>query len=279
MGADKLNLLKSQANLFAPASLLEMMGELSAAERECRNSNQHRWILERTLVRLMQIGQGVVTAEPQPRPAIRPQEKTTSPAVRPQSQPVATNGKSSSTYDTDETELPSRANVAAVPTNIPRPPTQETAQALASSAAFASHGASHETEEDADEDETSDEEVEPEEVLAPPPLTITAAPIVEESTPAVTTTKTFNASEGATNGKTASSTPDMSGHQFAEGVTLDVIQRSWPRILKLVEKQSPSGANFLQKATVSGLENNTILLTFKEAYAQGSYSEQRQGTG
>ncbi len=267
LGADKLALLKSQAGVFAPASLLEMMGELSAAERECRNSNQHRWILERTLVRLMQIGQGVVTAEPQARPAIRPQEKTASPSARPQTQTAAANGKSSPLQHTDDIELPSRANVAASPTNVPRPPTQETAQTLASTASFGANGATQD-EDDEDEDEADALETEPEEILAPPPLTITAVPLIQESTPAVSTTATFNASNGAGNGNPASPAPDFSGHQFAEGVTLDVIRRSWDRIVKSVHKISPAGGGFLEKAQVSALQGNTIILSFKEAFAR-----------
>ncbi len=277
LGADKLNLLKSQANLFAPASLLEMMGELSAAERECRTSNQHRWILERTLVRLMLIGQGTLVAEPQPRPAARPQEKAVSPTPRPQAQTAVANGKSSQPFHTDDAELPSRANVAASPTNVPRPPTQETAQALASASVYASPAASPaaDTELDnedneADEEEADALEAEPDEVLAPPPLTITAAPLVEESVPGVEMKATFNASNPASNGHAAPAAPssDRNRHQFAEGVTLEVIQRAWPRVLKLVEKEGPAGIPWLKQATVTGLDGNHVLLTFKDVFAR-----------
>lgn len=65
MGAERFALLRPQAALFAPSDLLAMSGIIAAAERELRFSNQHRWILERTLLSLtpslMGVGFGAVS--------------------------------------------------------------------------------------------------------------------------------------------------------------------------------------------------------------------------
>ena len=53
LGAERYEALSVQAPLFDPFSLLAMTAILSAAEREVRFTNQHRWLLESTLLRLM----------------------------------------------------------------------------------------------------------------------------------------------------------------------------------------------------------------------------------
>lgn len=53
LGQERLSLLTPQAALFDTRMLLRMMETLSAAEREIRFTNQHRWLLERTLLNLM----------------------------------------------------------------------------------------------------------------------------------------------------------------------------------------------------------------------------------
>ena len=59
MGVERAEILLPQAQQFKSATLLAMMGDLAAAERELRFSNHHRWILERTLARLQAIAQNI----------------------------------------------------------------------------------------------------------------------------------------------------------------------------------------------------------------------------
>lgn len=56
--------------------------------------------------------------------------------------------------------------------------------------------------------------------------------------------------------------------RFMGDVTLTVVQRAWPRILKAIEKVSPSAAGYLQKATVVDLEQKVIVLTFSDVFAR-----------
>lgn len=63
--------------------------------------------------------------------------------------------------------------------------------------------------------------------------------------------------------------------RFATAVTLEVIQRAWPNIVKLFVAASPRGGPFLKKAQVTGLEGSTILLAFEQKFDL----EQIQGKG
>ena len=53
LGLERYGLLQAQAPLFDPSMLLAMTAILASAEREIRFTNQHRWLLESTLLRLM----------------------------------------------------------------------------------------------------------------------------------------------------------------------------------------------------------------------------------
>ena len=277
LGADRLNLLKPQSNLFEPVTLLDMMGELSAAEREIRFSNQHRWILERTLCRLMMIGQGTYQDAAQPRSFARPHDV----AAKVLPKATARQAASADVEDSGTTAAPYAPPTA--PPVVPRPPTQQETQTFATRTnAPTSKGPM----DDEDEDEEPDEnalEVAADVPLAPPiafsnlPSTLqTGAYVDTDPAPALTFSNGSNGN--GTSGNTGSGSagqfppvstpPDAGKHQFADSVTFDVLQRAWPRILKLVEKQSPSGASYLQKGNLSGLEGNTILISFKEAFAR-----------
>ncbi len=74
-------------------------------------------------------------------------------------------------------------------------------------------------------------------------------------------------------GSQAGETDEQS--RFAAAVTLEVIQRAWPNIVKLFVSASPRGGPFLKKAQVVGLEGNTVLLAFELKFDL----EQIQGKG
>ena len=97
LGAERLALLSPQAALFDPPTLLAMMSVLAAAEREIRFTNQHRWLLESTLLRLLTTSQSTGLPAALDQAAI----------VR----PVRTTP-----------QLPSEAPLAATPALVPKPP-------------------------------------------------------------------------------------------------------------------------------------------------------------
>jgi hypothetical protein len=56
--------------------------------------------------------------------------------------------------------------------------------------------------------------------------------------------------------------------RFAGEVSLEVVRRAWPRILKAIEKVSPSASGYLSKAEVIHLEQKVIVLAFSDAFAR-----------
>lgn len=96
LGPERLALLAPQAVLFDPPTLLAMMSVLSAAEREIRFTNQHRWLLESALLRLLTTQQGT----PLPVALDQANVRATRPAI----------------------QRPADAPLAANPTPVPKPP-------------------------------------------------------------------------------------------------------------------------------------------------------------
>lgn len=172
LGAERFKAMQPQATLFDPPSLLKMMSILTNAERELRFSNQHRALLECTLLRLMP--EMLAKSE-------APAAARTAPAARPQHVPAET-----------------------------RPP------------------AAYKT---------------------------PAAPVVQPSPDA-----------------TVPAEP-----RFAEQVTLEVIQKAWPRILKAFSKASPSGYPFLEKSLVTGLDGKFVTLTFSDGFARDRIQGNERG--
>ena len=303
LGPDRLSLLQNQATLFTPRTLLDMMGELSTAEKELRFSNQHRVILERVLCRLMMLGQGA---------PVESQPVATSRAKPILSTSPATKAITQATPPADRNE---RQAAYAAPSVVPRPPTQQATQEFATNtnmpaAFFAANDAEAETEADeADEIDDIAENLEAglkalaaiESAILPSVLDSVTANALEIETPlssecSPTEFASTELSPSATlqnlvqngtqidsalprNGSASHGLPSPSAptspsdanvgkYQFADEVTLEVVQRSWPRILKLVEKQSPSGASYLQKGQIIGMEGKMILLSFKEVFAR-----------
>ncbi len=172
LGAERLERMKPAAALFTPQSLLQMGAELAQAEREVRASNFHRWILERTLMRL-------------------------------------------------QTAAHPSAAVPALPVRTQQPELHPPSSAARTEAAAA----------------------------APPPI----------PRPALTHTPEDAAAETAPAAQTES--------RFAEAITLEVLQRAWPRVLKLFEKASPRGGAFLKEARILALEKSVVRLGFESAFA------------
>ena len=207
LGADRYALLAPQSHLFDPPTLLAMLGQLSAAEREFRFTNQHRILLETALLRLMPGN------APAPVQAAVSAPRTAPPAPQP---------------------------LAVAPSVVPKPPpshepapTRYIADEL------------EETREDADESPI----METAPPAAPPSLTLSATPAVSGSAPA-----------------TPESEPDAG--RFAEGVTLDVLQKSWPRILKDFGKVSPAGLSHLSSSEPVALNGKFITLAFEGSFAR-----------
>ena len=281
LGPDRLALLKPQANLFEPALLLDMMGQLSNAERELRFSNQHRAILENTLLRLMMIGQGASAGDAQPRPAARLQTGTVQAVAKTLPRPATT----PSYADNDERPGASTAATPA-PSVVPRPPTQQAAQSFA--AAKNTPAASNLADDEDDEEEADNltgaddlPEIGEDTYLAPP-LALTPDPARQSantvaqseytaipSTPSQASTPSSNSvKNGADNGASIPAAVPASTHKFADDVTLEVLQRAWERIVKSVLKVSPAGGGFLEKAAVAGLEGKIVILSFKDVFAR-----------
>lgn len=93
LGEERLAHVRPQASLFSAAALLDVLTELSAAEREIRLSNHHRWILERTLARCHAgvHGEQASPSRPAALPSTAPLSATPSPLPRrpPAPQPAA----------------------------------------------------------------------------------------------------------------------------------------------------------------------------------------------
>ena len=56
--------------------------------------------------------------------------------------------------------------------------------------------------------------------------------------------------------------------RFVGEVSLTVVRRAWPRILKAIGKISPSASGYLEKATVVSLNQKVIELTFSDGFAR-----------
>ncbi|MDQ2687160.1 MAG: DNA polymerase III subunit gamma/tau [Armatimonadota bacterium] len=80
--------LREQAARFAPASLLHALETLTEAEQETKRSNQHRLLLEMTLLRLMRLPQAAASpttyVAPPVTPVIRPVARVETPSAKPE---------------------------------------------------------------------------------------------------------------------------------------------------------------------------------------------------
>jgi len=56
--------------------------------------------------------------------------------------------------------------------------------------------------------------------------------------------------------------------RFVGEITFDVVQRSWPRIVKAIEKISPSAGNYLEQAELCGLDGRVLVLDFADTFAR-----------
>ena len=262
LGAERLALLAPQAALFDPPTLLAMMGELAKAEREVRFTNQHRWLLERTLLSLLPGNQA-----PLPGPLQEPSNPTrvgmalATPKNRGREQtppqPSPSQGEGVQSGSPPPYEGGGRGEVigvratpplAATPTVVPRPPVNPSQQA---------QEAALSAEEEAEESDLAEEEPIEETILAQPPQARKPA----EKTPA----------------PAAPAPAPATASRFADAVTVDVVQRAWPRILKQFKQVSPSGIPFLEKAEVVGLEGNVVVLAFQDSFARDRIHNNARG--
>jgi hypothetical protein len=65
--------------------------------------------------------------------------------------------------------------------------------------------------------------------------------------------------------------------RFADAVTLEVIIRAWPRMLKAFKQTSPMGIGFLEKAEPVALQGNTIILLFADSFARDRIQSKEKG--
>lgn len=222
LGPDRMALLAPQAVLFDPPTLLAMMNVLTAAEREIRFTNQHRWLLESALLRLLTVhpGMGLPANLDQTTRAVRP---TVAPSV----------------------QRPSEAPLSATPTAVPKPP--------------------------------------------PPAVNhlyidrVVVEPEAQEESPAVEAAPPPRQPEGAATVRPATATPApepdaaLKEDRFAENMTLDVLRRAWPRILKALEKGVPAGFSFLKDAEVVDLDGRFIVLVFQTSFARDRIQNNEKG--
>ncbi|HZO87780.1 MAG TPA: DNA polymerase III subunit gamma/tau [Chthonomonadaceae bacterium] len=237
LGEERLALLTPQAALFDPPTLLAMMGILAEKEKEIRFTNQHRWLLERTLLALMPANQGA------------PVNNTDLAVER------------ASAISAPVPQAAAPRPLAATPTFVPKPPVPEVSPVK-------------ETPFIAAEEDESDLAEEPVEIasakpdLAPAPsLTVTPPPAAPVGEP-------------LPSGKPAEAAPTpapASAARFAEDVTLEVVQRAWPRILRLIKQKSPAGVIHLEKAQVVALQGKTIVLAFSDSFARDRIQNKPKG--
>ena len=226
LGPERLALLSPQAALFDPPTLLAMMSVLAGAEREIRFTNQHRWLLESTLLRLLTAHQGAG------RPAAPEQHSpTVVRPVRPASQ------------------SPSDAPLAATPALVPKPPPPSATHLYIDRAVI--------------ETEASEEIfVRQESPVSSPVIPLTHSYVVPSKPPAAVAAEEDAApAEG----------------RFAEVMTLEVLQRAWPRIIKAFEKSLPAGHPFLKDAEVVNLEGRFIVLAFRDSFARDRIQNNEKG--
>ncbi len=177
-GNERIQALQPIADLYTPASLLDMMQELARAEREVRASNQHRWILERTFARLQSIA-----------------------------------------HCTDGTRAIATTPVTVVSANLTTSPgaTPMVPGSRVSQGSAAPHVANTST--------NTDEQV---------------APV---------------------------------DRRFVTEIDLEVIARSWPRILSLFGKASARGAAFVNGTSVLALSGKLITVGFPGAFARDQIND------
>ncbi len=244
LGADRLALLAPQAELYSPPTLLAMMGELAKAERELRFTNQHRSLLENTLLRLMPVN---IAADADAKPAPRP----------------AASGSAR--------EQPARTPaLAATPSPVPKPPLIHAAPPVSAPAELDDE--EDDPAEAAEEAGAADISMDADTTVplfptAPPALAPTVFPAVA-SAPA---SAAQNGHASLLEGPEALETPPAAtsdAPKFADEVTLEVIRRAWPRVLKLFKQASPSGGAYLEKAEVLGLEGRTVTLAFADSFSR-----------
>ncbi len=180
LGKERFNAMYPQSSLYDPPSLLKMMSILTNAEKELRFTNQHRALLECTLLRLMPI----MLAKGEAPGAV--------PGVSPVKPSIAASVP------------PARPSIAAAEA---RPPTLSSTKPTVAQPA--------------------------------------------ESAPVEP--------------------------RFAELVTLEVIQRAWPRILKSFLKVSASGYPFLEKSQVTGLDGKFVILTFSDSFGRDRIQGNERG--
>ncbi|GEM_PF-356048 len=238
MGAERFALLRPQAALFAPHDLLAMSGIIAAAERELRFSNQHRWILERTLLSLtpslMGIGFGSVGSFGHS--VTGSLGKTAPPNVS--TTPLPNHSITQSPND------PTTQQPNAVPNVVPKPP-------ISMPTNF--DPVTPEVEEDEGTGNRKQGTEENISSLIPSPSSLSASVVsarVEE--------------------------PEAA-ERFAEGVTLEVVVRAWARILKAFRQASPAGIGFLEKAEPIALQGNTLILLFADSFARDRIQTKAKG--
>ncbi len=232
LGAERLALLSPQAALFDPPALLAMMSILAAAEREIRFTNQHRWLLESTLLRLLTAPQSLGL------PAAL-ENQAVARVVRPTPQ------------------RPSEAPLAATPALVPRPAPPSATHLYIDRAV-----------------------VEPEAVEEPLVQAADPRPYQEKSSLPTSLPAGQPSVPTPTPSPVAAVTQEVAAppeNRFAEEMTLEVLQRAWPRILKVFEKSLPSGHPFLKDAEVTDLEGRFIVLAFRDSFARDRIQNNEKG--
>jgi DNA polymerase-3 subunit gamma/tau len=220
-GEDRFAQMQPQAALFDPPTLLAMQSLLSAADRELRFSNQHRIILENTLLRMM-------PCEIERQAAAPPQNAAGKPATETRSAPARSSR---------ETPPFAPPPLAATPSVVPRP--------------------------------TSPHLVD---YTDAPPAPLLPEPAPKEAASAAPNLKIVAAQQPEVDKESAVSS-DISEARFATVVTLEVMQRAWPRILQMVDKVSKPAVNFLSKAEPVALDGHLVTLRFTDSFARERIQE------
>jgi DNA polymerase-3 subunit gamma/tau len=229
LGAERLAQLTPQAVLFEPPALLAMLGELAKAEREIRFTNNHRWLLESTLLRLM-VGRQVIDQSPGIGRVFAPTSEARSPRTSPP--------------------------LAATPTVVPKPSVPAVSRNPEPSLSADEEESDAESDLEADDVTATLDELE-ETLTRTQPAAPTPLPAAEE---------------------TPAASPEVpAASRYADAMTLDVVQRAWPRVLKLFQKASPQGIPFLSKAQVAALEGKTVVLIFTDSFARDRIHNNAKG--
>jgi DNA polymerase-3 subunit gamma/tau len=246
---DEVATLQPQARLLAPPQLLRALDLVNEAQSEMRWNNQHRLLVELTLLKLMALDTTAPTVEHAPAPIVfaTASPKPTPPKPAP---PIAS----------APTAPPPPVPVAAAPT-LPDEPEPDRDDETLPTGFFS---------DDATIDDEDDYEPAPAPLVAAPPV---AEPLLltdeDDDAPRADDAEEPEHNDGmslfeevAVAPEPAVGAPEPEPVATDPRITLETVQRAWPRFLHDAEQISMQAAVMMAAAIPTAVQGTTIVLTF-----------------